>query len=150
LESERKMKKFFWLLLIVAIGFSQGDKNLLEKSKTARENGRLKSAQETLGKIITEYSESEHLAEAYFILGEINFKSGKFELAKKYYRSVIKLEHEEFSPRSYFRMAKIYENKEQIQLALFNYLQLVNFYPNSSRAPVSRNFIKKFERELEY
>ncbi|MFP4459138.1 MAG: tetratricopeptide repeat protein [Candidatus Zixiibacteriota bacterium] len=144
------MKKFIWLLIIISIAFSQGDKNLLEKAKTARENGRLESAQEALGDIITEYPDSKLLPEAYYTLAEINFRSGKFDLAQKHYKSVIKLQDNELSSRSYFRMAKISEKQDNVQMALFYYLQIVNFYPNSTRAPVSRNFIKKYEKEIEY
>lgn len=143
------MRRVVYIVLFVSgILFAQADRNLLEKGKTAFRNGQIDAAQKSLGKIISEYPESEFLPDAYFFLGEIAYQSGKYELAIKHYKRVVKRSQTELNARAYFRIAKSYEKLEDLEMAVFNYLKLVNFFPNSDEAPLSRNFIKKFQSEI--
>lgn len=143
------MSKILILVIIVFMVFAQGDENLLQKGRTSFNNGQLKAAQESLGKIISDFRDSEHLAETYFLLGEIAYQENKLELALRHYDRAAGLDHSEFSARAYFRAAKCYERMEIPQMALFMYLKLINSYPASNQAGASRRFVDELAKLID-
>ncbi len=68
-------------------------------------------------------------AEFKYILGDLNLRLGKIDVAKETYLDIIQIGQAEFAAQAYYRLAQIYEEEDSFALAIAYYDSSIAKYP---------------------